>query len=363
MRYRLLGAAAGMVLAGTATAEAQSGQQPLQFVDIFSLEMAANPQISPDGDRVVYQRRSNDIMTDQTASALWIVDYDGSNHLPLVTGPGNYSGAVWAPDSERLAFVASEDEKTQRRVVWPGQGVTATLATLPSGASNISWSPDGEWLAYLSYEERVAGANVLATALPTAQPPPGQTPVAAVTVDEAELWIVSADAELKYQLTNFPTGSVTQPRWSPDSELISFVWSPQNSSDMLWMIANQPAAIPTQLSYEWSMVLESAWLPDATGVIGAMREFRETIPNILWQVPLVNTDDSLAVHYLETLNITHADFPRFSPDGQWLAVRSNYEMLLIDMTENTSRLLDRSVIGNTAGVWSPEGFSGEASCN
>ena len=41
--------------------------------DVFELEIAADPQISPDGSQIAYARRSNDIMTDRTRSNIWIV--------------------------------------------------------------------------------------------------------------------------------------------------------------------------------------------------------------------------------------------------------------------------------------------------
>ncbi|MGJ3238036.1 MAG: hypothetical protein ACFE0Q_04960 [Anaerolineae bacterium] len=322
---------------------------------------------SADGCRLLFT-----YSTDNRWGRLYSMALDGSDLREMVQYPDlaperwGIWEADWSGEGERIAFTLrrqqSDGELTHHIAYVTADDPTVRFYSVTGSEYAPTWSPDGQWLAYLSYQERVAGVNVMATALPTAEPPPGQTPIPAVTVNEADLWVVSADAEIKYQLTNLRVGSVSQPNWSLDGELLSFVWSPQNSSDMVWMIANQPAAIPTQLSYEWAMVLATDWLPDSTGIIGAMREFRETRSNVLWQIPLVTTDDTLATRYLASLDIPHADFPRFSPDGRWLAVRSAYEMVLVDLMDSSTRTLDNSVQGNSAGVWSPQAFSGEADC-
>ena len=40
-------------------------------MDVFELEWATDPRVSPDGKTIVYVRRSNDIMKDQQRSNLW----------------------------------------------------------------------------------------------------------------------------------------------------------------------------------------------------------------------------------------------------------------------------------------------------
>ena len=59
--------AAGWMAA--ASASAQDDLQPiLQLEDVFGLEFATDPQISPEGSRVVYVRNSMDILVDRQRS-------------------------------------------------------------------------------------------------------------------------------------------------------------------------------------------------------------------------------------------------------------------------------------------------------
>ena len=70
--------------------------RPLQPMDVFELEYADDPQISPGGETVVYVRRGFDVMTDRGRSALWSIGFDGERHRPLVT-EGGPSSPRWSP--------------------------------------------------------------------------------------------------------------------------------------------------------------------------------------------------------------------------------------------------------------------------
>ena len=59
--------------------------------DLFSLEVAADPQISPDGSKVAFVRRANDIMTDKAVASIWLVDTKSGEMVPLAAGPGAHS--------------------------------------------------------------------------------------------------------------------------------------------------------------------------------------------------------------------------------------------------------------------------------
>ena len=65
--------------------------RPIASTDIFELETAADPDVSPDGATVAYVRRSNDIMTDRARSSIWTVSVNGNNHRPVLSGKRSFS--------------------------------------------------------------------------------------------------------------------------------------------------------------------------------------------------------------------------------------------------------------------------------
>src|SRR5580698_8841942 len=78
-------------------------------MDVFHLEYASDPQISPDGKRVVYVRHFMDVMKDRRRSNLWIINVDGNEHRPMTTGTHNDGSPRWSPDGKRLLYVSSVD--------------------------------------------------------------------------------------------------------------------------------------------------------------------------------------------------------------------------------------------------------------
>ena len=87
-------------------------------MDVFDLEWASDPRVSPDGKTVVYVRKSNDIMKDRERSNLWQVSVDGTNHRPLYSGLNNIRSPRWSPNGEKLAFLSNAHEFVAIQFHW-----------------------------------------------------------------------------------------------------------------------------------------------------------------------------------------------------------------------------------------------------
>jgi dipeptidyl aminopeptidase/acylaminoacyl peptidase len=147
--YALLAGSCSALLAGLpATA---SEPKPLQLDDVFALEIASDPQVSGEGDSVVFVRRSMNRQNDRTEGRLWQVNTNGSDLRPLTQGEGSESSPVWSPDNEQLAFVSNATGSAQIHIRWSDSGHSAPVSDLPHSPSNLSWSPDGDWLAFTMF--------------------------------------------------------------------------------------------------------------------------------------------------------------------------------------------------------------------
>ena len=111
--------------------------------------MAADPQISPDGSKIAYVRRTNDIMTDRAVSSIWLIDVASGEETPLVTGEGGHGSPRWSPDGTRLAYVSTQSGGgPELHVRWMATGQSANITALAEAPRGIAWSPDGESIAY-----------------------------------------------------------------------------------------------------------------------------------------------------------------------------------------------------------------------
>ncbi len=146
---RLASAAAALLALLSAPGEARN----FGVADALALARVSDPQLSPDGEFVVYVVSRTDLEQNRTESRLHGVPFAGGEARPL-TAPGrSVSHPRFRPDGSEVAFLsAGEGEKTQIWLLPLTGGEARVLSDLPGGVSSFVWSPDGEELAAVSLD-------------------------------------------------------------------------------------------------------------------------------------------------------------------------------------------------------------------
>jgi acylaminoacyl-peptidase len=222
--------------APAAAAPAPAGDR-ITDMDVFNLETANDPQMSPDGRRVIYVRAFSDVFTDRRYANLWIVDTDGGGHQPLTSGLRGDDMPRWSPDGTRVAYVSDQDGTAQVYVRWLDSGQTARLTNLGFPPAGLAWSPDGRQIAFTTFvpQEGLKVANMPA-------PPEGAKWADPPTVidkliyrfDQAgylkagftHLFVVPADGGTPRRISSGdfqhggPAWTASDPVWTPDGRHI-----------------------------------------------------------------------------------------------------------------------------------------------
>ena len=229
-------------LPSLASSQTDADTKKLTLEMYLDLESVSNPQISPDGARIVYTRGWVDKMNDRRESSIWIMNADGNKNHFLVDG----SGPLWSPDGTRITYTAKgEPEGSQIFVRWmDDEGATTQITRLEKGPGGIAWSPDGE---SISFSMNVDGEPAWSVN------PPGRPDGATWTegpkvvtradyrqdrqgfVDEGwqHVFVVPAEGGTPRQLTNGDWNHSTG-RWTADGSELLFSSLRTEDSELSW---------------------------------------------------------------------------------------------------------------------------------
>ncbi len=161
-RRNLAYLAAALSAIGLAPIVLATDRSAVGLADYFAVQVAADPQISPDGSRVAYVLTTPDVGSDQRVTSIRLVASRDGVDVPLEPGAKHDRQPRWSPQGDRLAFVRARAGKYEIRVVRP-PGTSELVVELSSAPVGLVWSPTGDRLAYLASEGAAGRAPVAST--------------------------------------------------------------------------------------------------------------------------------------------------------------------------------------------------------
>jgi dipeptidyl aminopeptidase/acylaminoacyl peptidase len=302
----------------TTAAPARAAGRAITFEDFATMPGVSDPQLSPDGARLLYAVRTTDIAANKRTTRVFVMPVAGGTPMRFPDANTNATEARWSPDGKFVAFVSGG----QLWVAASDGSGKRQLTTINGGASGPVWSPSGDRIAFTTavYADCTDDACNVGRAKET-----DSNKVKAHIADNllyrhwtaysdgtrSHLYVIAAaggapmdlTAGANYDVPPPPFGGSEAYAWSPDGREIAYTAKDQKAAD--------------------------AWTTDLN----------------LYLVP---SDGSAAAQVITAANRGADQNPVYSPDGRWIAyasqARGGFEsdrgrLMLYDRTAKVSREL------------------------
>lgn len=115
-----------------------------------SLGRVSNPQVSPDGKKILYGVSYESVELNKSNNELYSMNIDGSDVKRLTKSAQSESEAVWIDNGRKIAFVALHDGKPQMWVMNADGTNRHVVSRLENGVSGFKVSPDGKKVVVIS---------------------------------------------------------------------------------------------------------------------------------------------------------------------------------------------------------------------
>ena len=236
---------------GRSTIEIPDGKMTPEV--LLSYGRLSDPQVSPDGQYIMYGVSYTDIANNKSVRNLRIINIDGTDDLLLTQSGKSISNARWSADGKRIVFLMGGQiwtAKISHKTSKNGQGAwklsaLRKLSSVERGISEFKLSPDESRIMYVS--------TVKSTVRQPSDCYPDLDKATAYTTDdlmyrhwdhtvleiphtfvadfkftgktqittETSVDILSSEPEL-YELPTEPFGGLEQLSWSPDGKFIAY---------------------------------------------------------------------------------------------------------------------------------------------
>jgi len=327
-----------------------------------TIDMA--PDWSRDGKSILFQSNrsgNNDI---------WMMEIASKKLTQLTQDPGQEILPKWSPDGKRIVFQSNRSGDEEIWVMEIANGQWTQLTNSPAKDENPVFSPSGDQILFVSdrngnrdiFIMNLDGTGQKAlTKAPEDDMSPNWTPDGKKVIfarkrgDNLDLWVMNPDGTEQIRLTTHPAAEM-DPHWSPDGGWITFSSNIRGTWDVLLMQVDASMIDPgnsplKRLTDSEAREVGATWSPD-----GKKIAYNSDVKGH-WSIWVMEADGSNKQQL--TGKGEDAGWPIWSPDGSkilyWCCKNGNEDVWVMDADgSNKKRLTDHPALDGE-GEWSPDG--------
>ncbi|MFN0205027.1 MAG: prolyl oligopeptidase family serine peptidase [Planctomycetota bacterium] len=313
-------------------------KHPCSIDDLLAMERVSEPCASPDGQWIVFTKRTIDVAANRGRTDLWLVAADGTKLRQITSDPANDSSAKWSADGKDIYFLSTRSGSSQVWKISIDGGESVQVTKLAGDVGNMLLFPDGKKL------------------IVTLEVYPGTTPEETAKRDEArEKSKVKARVYDQLMFRHWDT-------WEDGKRSHIFVYDIESAAavDLMKDLDADAPTRPFGGAEEITISPNGKFIVFACKVMGREAAWSTNVD--LWISP---SDASAPPQCLTLQNKALDNLPAFSPDGETLAyvamARAGYEadkqtiMLMDRKTKNTKALTEKWDRSAGTLVWSSDG--------
>lgn len=117
---------------------------------LMSMGAVTDPQISPDGSKVLYGVKFESIEQNKSNRELWIANVDGSNAVRITKTAKGEQNAVWIDGGNKIAFLYPDGDKMQIWTMDSDGNNRNVVSNIENGVDGFVLSPDEKKIAIIS---------------------------------------------------------------------------------------------------------------------------------------------------------------------------------------------------------------------
>jgi dipeptidyl aminopeptidase/acylaminoacyl peptidase len=115
--------------------------------DLYRIHFVNDPQVSPDGERVVFVQTIMDEKK-KYRSHLFIQQIKSKEVIQWTNGETKDTQPRWSPDGKQIAFLSNRTGKNQIWHISSAGGEATRLTHCKNGVNTFSWSPEGKTILF-----------------------------------------------------------------------------------------------------------------------------------------------------------------------------------------------------------------------